>query len=177
MGCEWRKLDEICAVVRLPVQLGGRLDSDTMSATLKNNDLSTPLIMISPASGLEAQSQLGTFNIGFKKIRRIDMVGKEYLQGEVLAIAKHLQMAKMALPQSIEIDNPASLKQFASQHLKLKLKENKLKVTTYNQYIIIHFNDAEHENNNPKWKIRKFGEAVVIDTARLTFAAFHLSKT
>jgi len=157
------------------IHVGEKRDDDTTLATVENNNISTPLVMISPVSGLEAESQLGTFRIDFENVKRIDVVSEEHLQGELLAIVQYLKMPKTALPKSVKTDDVVSLTSFSAQQL--KLKKDELKVKIFGQYIIIHYDNAEYEKEHPQWKIRKFGEAVVIDTTQSTFAAFRLSKT
>ena len=85
------------------------------------------------------------------------------------------KMPKLILSQNIKIDNDKSLIKFASKLL--YFSKDDLRVIRYQNYIIIHYENEQYIKKHPKWNLKKYGEAVVIDKNNFKYCWFRLSRT
>lgn len=90
-------------------------------------------------------------------------------------IIQFQKMKKEKLPEFLNLSNEDQLIKFASR--KLDFKKDRLKLVHYKHYIIIHFEDKEYESKHPKWKYKKYAEALVINKNTMLYTFFRFSRT
>ncbi len=95
--------------------------------------------------------------------------------GIVMCIELYEQIDKRNLPKTLNIEDKTALISFASKEL--HLQKNNLKVVYDDNYIIIHYENEKYIKAHPDWKMKKYGEAMVIQTDKRNYVAFRLSQT